>query len=119
MKYILNFYDNELTLLKKEPVKFNITHRDNCPAQYKCRQHFLQLSQESSHVGQTLIHNFAQKYGFQGSWGACEKLVKHAIMKNEIEKDRCANVFNCYVKLSRDLTKTGSEQHAKIWEEWE
>ena len=28
-------------------------------------------------------------------------------MNNELKNDRCANAFDCYIKLKRDLTKRG------------
>jgi len=45
--------------------------------------------------------------------------VKSAILKNEMKYDRCANAYDCYMKLTRDLTKNGEEDVNQNWLKWE
>jgi len=45
--------------------------------------------------------------------------VKSAILKNEMKHDRCANAYDCYLKLTRDLTKNGQEDVNQKWLKWE
>ena len=64
-----------------------------------------------NHGNETIIvHKLAEKYRFKGSWEATGKLVKERIMNNELKYDCCANAMDCYLKLSRDLTKDGNER---------
>ena len=65
------------------------------------------------------VHKFAQKFCFKGSWDATGKLIKAAISKNEINYDRCANAYGCYLKLTRDLAKNRYRKLNKKWLEWE
>ena len=60
-----------------------------------------------------LIHRFSQKHEFKGPWDVTGKLVKHAIMRNEAKCNRGANTIDCYLKLLRDLTKTGTKKNPK------
>ena len=65
------------------------------------------------------MHKFAEKYCVKGSWDATGKLVKAAILKNEMKHERCANAFDCYTKLKADLSKNGTEKLKQKWLEWE
>ena len=100
-------------------MKFNIVHTNNYPTQYKFRQNFYHVATAGESVGAHIIHKFAQKYGFKGSWDGVGKLVKGAILKNEVKNDRCANAKDCYHTLNRDLTKDGSEESNQKWIKWE
>ena len=114
--YLIQFCDNERKQHGKDAISFNILHTDNCAPQYKYCQNFLQLSKSfESHRNTTVIHKFAQKYRFEGSWDAAGKLVKQAIHRLEMKNERCANANNCYSKLTKELTKYGSEASTKKW----
>ena len=45
--------------------------------------------------------------------------MKHRILNNELKSYQCANVWDCYVKLSKDLTKNGEEARRKKFEQYE
>ena len=60
-----------------------------------------------------IVHKFAQKYRFKGSWDATGKIVKERILNNELKNYRCANAWDCYVKLSKDLSMNGEENKTK------
>ena len=66
-----------------------------------------------------MIHKFAQKFRFKGSWDATGKHVKEAILKNERKFDRCHNAEACYYKLKRDMNRDGNEEEKKKWRKWE
>lgn len=119
--YIINHYDEERKTDGKDTIPMNIVWTDNCPTQYKCRQHFLKVATASSNHNSksTIIHKFAQKFRFKGSWDATGKIVKQRILNNELKYDRCANALDCYQKLSRDLTKDGSDVKAAKLLEYE
>ena len=57
-----------------------------------------------------VVHTFAQKYHFKGSWDATSKTLKQRILNNELKYERCKNAFECYKQLSLDLIKDGKEQ---------
>jgi hypothetical protein len=50
-----------------------------------------------------LIHKFAQKYRFKGSWDAVGKMVKERILNHELKYFRCATAWDCYIKLKDEL----------------
>ena len=64
--------NNELLIL------INVVWTDNYPTEYKCRQNFLNVAQAAKHHENktVIIHKFAQKYRFKGSWDATGKNVK-------------------------------------------
>ena len=97
----------------------NIMYSDNCPAQYKCRQNLFMIVTSADNNGSCQVHKFAQKFCFKGSWDATGKLIKSAILKNEMKHDRCANAYDCYLKLTRDITKNRQEDVNKNWLRWE
>ena len=66
-----------------------------------------------------IIHKYAHKFCFKGSWDATGKLVKGTILKNELKNDRCANAVDCFHKLKRDLTKDGTNKKQELFKEWE
>ena len=112
MTYIIKHYDAIRATEQKQPIPVNIVWTDNCPGQYRCRQNFLNVAKAAeNHGNETIIvHKLAEKYRFKGSWDATGKLVKERIMNNELKYDCCANAMDCYLKLSRDLTKDGNER---------
>eukprot|EP00957_Ditylum_brightwellii_P022161 1672343-Ditylum_brightwellii.AAC.1 len=67
----------------------------------------------------TLIHKFAQKYSFKGSWDATGKLVHQAINCLELKQDMIANANNCYEKLGLKLSKDGTEKSTLKLEQYE
>ena len=120
LTYIINFYDNERLANGKETIPINIVHTDNCAPQYKCRQNFFQIATSCVQPrGTTVIHKFAQKYRFKGSWDAAGKLVKQAINRLEMRGDHCANAHNCYINLTKELTRDGNEAKTRKLLEYE
>jgi hypothetical protein len=90
LTYIIRHYDGLRIVAGKQEIPSNIVWTDNCPTQYKCRQHFVNVAKASSlHNNKTSItHKFAVKYRFKGSWDATGKLVKQQIFINEMKYDR-------------------------------
>ena len=120
LTYIINFYDKERIESGKIKIATNIVHTDNCAPQYKCRQNFIQTAKScGTPRGATIIHKFAQKYRFKGSWDAAGKLVKQAIYRLEMRGDRCANANDCYQRLTKELTRDGNEKKTKKLLEYE
>ena len=111
LTYIIKYYDGLRATHKKAPIPFNVVWTDNCPGQYRCRQNFLNVARASgTHDNKVVVvHKLAEKYRFKGSWDATGKLVKERIMNNELKYDRCSNAMDCYLKLTRDLTKDGKQ----------
>ena len=66
-----------------------------------------------------LIHKFGQKYRFNGPWDAAGKVVKQRILHNEVNNLRCANAWDCYLKLCKQLTKDGTEDLISKLDEYE
>lgn len=62
----------------------NIIWTDNYPTQYKCRQSFWKVASSGTTNKSKIVHKFAQKYRFKGSWDTTGKIVKEAIMNNEL-----------------------------------
>ena len=114
LTYLIKYYDEKRKQKNKSPIPYNIVWSDNCPTQYKCRQNFSNVAHASNTIGDEsiIVHKFAQKYRFKGSWDATGKIVKQQIANNEFKFDRCANAWDCYLKLKRDLTKSGEEKKA-------
>ena len=73
--------------------------------QYNCRHNFYQITTSVDTNNSCQVHKFAQKFCFKGSWDATRKIINTAISKNEMKYDRYGNVYDCYLKLTRDLTK--------------
>jgi hypothetical protein len=116
LKYIVKYYDDKRISSSLLPIPINIVHTDNCPTQYKCRQNFLNVATFSSLFDGMcqLIHKFAQKYRFKGSWDAVGKHVKDRILNNELSFCRCEDAWNCYLKLRDDLVD--DEKRRKLFE---
>lgn len=106
LTYLIQYYDN----IEYQPT--NIVWTDNCPTQYKCRQNFFKIASASKSINKhsIIIHKFAGKYRFKGSWDATGKLIKNSIQNLELKLDRCDNAFACYIKLRKDLTRSGEEK---------
>eukprot|EP00957_Ditylum_brightwellii_P160457 12215749-Ditylum_brightwellii.AAC.1 len=58
---------------------------DNCPTQYKCQQNLFKVDESYDTRKSTIMHKFAQKYGFKGSRDAAGKLVKQRIKCLELK----------------------------------
>ena len=61
-----------------------------------------------------LIHKFAQKYRFKGSWDAVGKHVRERILNNELSWIRCEDAWHCYLQLRNDLVD--EEKRRKLFE---
>ena len=77
------------------------------------------MQQKILHHKPIIIHKFAQKYRFKGSWDATGKVVKQKILQNELKYDRCSTALDCYMKLTRDMTRDGSEKKTQKLLEYE
>lgn len=78
---------------------------DNCAAQYKCRQNFVQVAMvpnNHEHI-KTFSHSFAQKYQFKGPWDAAGKVVKAQLRKLELQDRRAANAYQCFLNSEETL----------------
>ena len=111
LTYLIKHYDEKRVTIGKEKIPLNIFHTDNCAPQYKCRQKFIQIAQSCEvHCDTTIVHKFVQKYRFKGSWYAARKVIKEAINCLEMRDDCCVNANDCYLHLTRELTKDGNEE---------
>lgn len=119
LSHIILFYNDEQKMNLKPKIETNVVHTDNCPTQYKRRRTFYHVATCAETHHSRVIQMFAEKFCFKGSWDATGKLVKYAILKNEKKFDRCANAFDCYYKLKRDLHKDGQQESNKMWLELE
>ena len=118
LTYLIDFYDKERQNNDKQPIPNNIVYTDNCTTQYKCRQNFYKLATYGS-MNTRVIHKFAQNFCFKEPWDVTDKLVKGRILRKELKMDRCANAFDCYIKLKRDFTKDGTGKINQQWINWE
>ena len=102
-------------------VEIHIVWTVNCPTQYKCRQNFYNISHFSSHFIQPtrIVHKFAQKFRFKGSWDATGKVVKMRIENNKLKYVRVADAWDCYRTLHKQLTKDGPEKLILDLEQYE
>lgn len=116
LKYIIKYYDKKRVDEGLQPILNNIVHTDNCPTQYKCRQNFYKVATFRSAYNHMcrLIHKFAQKYRFKGSWDAIGKIVKERILNHELKNWRCATAWDCYILLKNDLFD--KERRDKLFE---
>ena len=73
-------------------------------------KNFWMVASSTKHNKSVIVHKFAQKYRFKGSWDATGKIVKEAIHNSEFQYERCATVFDCYVKMEQRLTRNGDEE---------
>ena len=120
LNHVIKFYDKERSDKGLPPIKINIIHTNNCACQYKCRQNFWKVATHCNrNPGAVIVHKFAQKYRFKGSWDATGKHVKYAILKNELKFDHCQDAKTCYFKMKRDMSRDGNEKEKLKWREWE
>jgi len=122
LDYLIKFYAKKREEEGLPEIKVNIVWTDQCPNQYKCRQNFYNVSTfaQRHDSRSTIIHKFAAKYRFKGSWDAYGKIIKERIKNNELKYDRCATAWDCYVKLRKQLSKNDSHednQKYKMYEE--
>ena len=87
LTHLINFYDSE------RKIDNNVVHTDNCAGQYKCRHNFWKIATSFNDRSSRIVHKFAEKYCFIGSWDATGKLVKAAILKNEMKYERWADAL--------------------------
>jgi hypothetical protein len=66
-----------------------------------------------------IVHKFAQKFRFKGSWDATGKVVEMRIENNELKYVRVADAWDCYRTLCKQLTKDGSEKLILDLEQYE
>ena len=92
LTYIIKFYDDERIANREDRIINNIIHTDNCPDQYKCHQNIYHVVTAIIAARARNIHKFSQKYKFKGSWDATGKLIKDAILKNELKIDRSTTI---------------------------
>ena len=92
---------------------------DNCPNQYRCRQHFIQIaSGEERHPGITITHRLAVVDNFKGVHDGCGKGPAHKVRELElcsspIQSKNAKQVFiNCFTHLQK------TEKDTK-WKEYE
>ena len=69
----------------------------------------LQVATACNERDGTVVHKFAQKYRFKGSWDATGKLVKQAINHLEMKNERLPDAKTCYFKLREELGKDGTK----------
>ena len=82
LDYLIYVYNLWRQLEGLSPYKYIILWTDNCPTQYKCRFFFYQIATHSQRfTNSTLIHKFAQKYNFKGSWDALMTVIRGMIRK--------------------------------------
>ena len=72
LSHLIKFYNDKRTKQGKGKIPINIVHTDNCAPQYKYRQKFLQVADSAITQDGIVLHKFAQKYRFKGSWDATE-----------------------------------------------
>ena len=113
--YLIDHYDQEIHHNNEKSIPTNIVHTDNCLNQYKCLQNFWKLVTYGKKLNTRVIHKFAEKFAFKGPWDATGKLIKDKILRNELKFSRCANAFDCCIKLKRDLTKDVIEKTNQQW----
>ena len=109
LTHIIQFHNDERTKQGKGKIPINIVHTDNCAPQYKCRQNFLHIAKACDTRDGSVVHKFAQKYRFKGSWDATGKLIKQAINRLELSNVRLPDAKTCYFKLRDELGKDGSD----------
>jgi len=90
----------------------NIRWKDNCPTQYKCSEKFWKVALSGKSNKANIIHKLTQQICFKGLWDATGKLVKEAILNSKLRFDRCATVFDCYMKMKCDIGRDGEEKKA-------
>ena len=102
--------------ISKPILPINIQHTDAAPGQYKCRQNFYNIARFGGEFNNSchLIHKFAAKYRFKGSWDAVGKVVKERIRNNELSGKRCATAWDVYITLRDDLVD--KEKRKKLFE---
>ena len=94
-----NYYDEERKDLGKDKITEMKIHTDCCGPQYRCRENFLKITTSKERLAVIVVHKFAQKYCFKGSWDATGKLITDSINKHECRGERCANAENCSTNL--------------------
>ena len=82
-------------------------------------KNFWMVASSTKHNKSVIVHKFAQKYRFKGSWDATGKIVKEAIYNSELRYERCTTAFDFYMKMKQHLTRNGNEEVTKKLLEYE
>ena len=90
LTHLINFDDRDREEKIEIKIVKNIVHTGNCAGQYKCRKNFWKVANSTHTRSSIIVHKFAEMYYFKGNWDATGKLIKAAIMKNEMKYDQCA-----------------------------
>lgn len=115
-EYIMELTDVRYTKNSVKMFKRTINWTDNCPTQYKCRQNFIFIATHPRRNPETeLIHKFAEKFQFKGSWDGIGKNVKKFLWDCEMGNKRCGNAFACYDRCRKDFPTN----NPKKWKQYE
>ena len=99
--HIIEYYDKINEENGNQRLKNNVIHSDQAPTQYKCNKNFIKIATFSrEHNNSRIIHKYAQKYFFKGSWDSFSKTVKDNIMGLETRYERVDEALKCYLLLS-------------------
>ena len=93
---------------------------DNCPNQYRCRQHFIQIaSGEERHPGITITHRLAVVDNFKGVHDGCGKGPAHKVRELELCSPpiRSKNAEQVFINCFTHLQKTEKDTKWKEYEE--
>ena len=103
---MIKYYDKKKRAESNLPkIPNNIVWTDQCGSQYKCRHNFLKVATSYHPHGSRIIHKFAIKYNFKGSWDATSKIVRHFVLKSELKFIRIANAIDLYCIGGEEMTK--------------
>ena len=82
----MKYYDEDRIKNGKSCIPVDIVWMDNYAGQYKCHQNFKYVTESFSRSANKsiIIHKFAEKNRFKGSWDATGKLIKTAILNSEL-----------------------------------
>ena len=121
LTHIIKYYGSERARDGNSPIPQNFVWTNSFPTQYKRRQIFLNIaSTVKNHENKaSIVHKIAQTYWFEGNWNTTRKIVKERILNNELKNYRCANAWDCYIRLSKDLSKNGEEENMKRLKKYE
>eukprot|EP00957_Ditylum_brightwellii_P104958 7999907-Ditylum_brightwellii.AAC.2 len=119
LTYAIQFYVDERKHKGKDAIPFNIIQTDNCGSQCKWCQTFLEVTSSCNTRDTTVVHKYAQKDWFKGSWDATGKHAKHTINCLKLKYDLVANTNDCCHKLGCEMSKEGTHEEAQKMLEYE
>lgn len=102
LTHIIQFYDAAQGKYQKNTILFTIVWTDICLTQEKYRQNFWRVACSAKHNKSVIVHKFA-------SWSATENIVKVTINNSHCRHERCANTYDCYMKM-KHLSRNGKEE---------